>query len=172
MKFIMLNGHSCGGKSTIVKRLMAERGRLYQLSYNSQKWLFSKYSHATHHEDVLTLLLAIAESVCGVKYDIISDGGLFRETREKLFDIARRHGHEITEINLEASFEVLEKRFADRLESTKVDPTRKISNTSKDRFKELYDIYEAEKNPSAITLHTDEQDIDAVFRTVQEIIFR
>ena len=67
---------------------------------------------------------------------------------------------------------VLERRFGERHTSAAAQPERRISNTSKERFKELYDIYEAEKNPSAITLHTDEQDIDAVFRKVQEIIFR
>ena len=172
MKFIMLNGYSCAGKSTVVKRLMAERERLYQLSYDSQKWLFSKYIPATHFDDVRAVMRTIAKGVCEMKYDIICDSALYRDPREKLFDIPRAHGYDIIEINLEANWEVLEKRFDERLASAAAHPERRISNTSKDRFKELYDIYEAEKNPSAITLHTDEQDIDAVFRTVQEIIFR
>ncbi len=166
----MLNGHSCGGKSTVVKRLMAERERLYQLSYDSQKWLFSKYAPAAQMEDVRTILRVLAGAVCEMKYDIICDSALYREPRERLFDIPRAHGYDIVEINLEASWEVLQKRFDERLASALAQPERKISNTSKDRFKELYDIYEAEKNPDATTVRTDEEDIDAVIAKVLRII--
>ena len=172
MKFIMLSGHSCGGKSTVVKRLMEEREHLYQLSPDSQKWLFSKYDRSVHREDVHVVMRAIAEAVCGMKYDIISDSGLFRETREKMLEIPSAHGYDVVEINLEASWDTLGKRFDERLERAKNFPERKISNTSKEVFKEIYDIYEREKNPSAITLRTDEQDIEAVVTKVLEIISR
>ena len=150
---------------------MAESERLYQLSYDSQKWLFSQYTAQVHYDDVSTVVRAIADTVCQMKYDIVCDAGLYREHREKMLEIPRAHGHEVIEINLEADWETLTTRFAKRVADATEKGTR-LANTSTERFKELYNIYEAEKNLSAVTLRTDEQDIDAVFRKVQEIISR
>ena len=168
----MLNGHSCGGKSTVVKRLMEESENLYQLSPDAQKWLFSKYDRTIHREDVHTLLRAIADVVCSMKYDIICDSGLYKETREQMLAIPRARGYDVIEINLEASWEDLEKRFDQRVVNARNFPERKISNTSKDVFRELYDIYEREKNPSATLVRTDEHSIDAVVTKVLGLISR
>jgi len=37
MKFILLNGSSCSGKSTIIRNMMKEKDHFFQLSYDSLK---------------------------------------------------------------------------------------------------------------------------------------
>jgi predicted kinase len=170
MKFVMLNGHSCSGKSTVVKRIIAEKDQYYQLSYDSLKWLFSKYSREAHSRDVQKLVQAVAESVCAMRYNIICDSALHKETRDLLLEIPRRHEYEIIEINLEADYEILARRFDVRIADALRNPERKISNLSKDRFNELYRTYEEEKNPNVIIIRTDMHSIDEVANKVLALI--
>lgn len=170
MKFIMLNGCSCSGKSTVVKRVMAEKENFYQLSSDPQKWLFSKYDKNNHFDDLRKIMKSLAETVCEMSYNIICDSALHREDREELLGIARKHEYEIIEINLEADYEVLAKRFDERVEKALTTPNAKISNTSKERFKELYDIFNSEKNLSAIVFHTDTQSVDEVVESILKLI--
>lgn len=160
MKFIMLNGSSCSGKSELVKKVMESKDKYYKLAYDSQKWLFSKYTPDTHFEDVRKIQKALAECVCGMGYNIICDSALYRDNREELLNIPRKYGYEVVEINLEADYAVLEKRFDQRIVDAKANPRTRMSNWSKDRFKELYNIFQTEKNSDAIVIRTDTQSLE------------
>ena len=155
MKFIIVNGPSCTGKSTAVNQVLEKFPHFYKLSYDAQKWHFSKYDRTTHFDDVHTVVRALAETVCKLKYNIICDSALYKKDREFLFEIVKKHGYEIVEINLEAEYEVVAKRFDERVASALANKSKTISNTSKERFKEIYDIYQAEKNLDAIEIRTD-----------------
>jgi predicted kinase len=166
MKFISINGSTCSGKSTVCKNISKQRGRLFYLSYDAVKWSFSKYSPDTHAKDVHALLLSMTQAVCEMKYDIISDSGLHREWREKLLAVPRAHGYDIIEINLEADYNVLSQRFDERVARAIATPEKMIANLSKDRFKELFDIFQKEKNPAAITFRTDTQTMEEVSESI------
>lgn len=169
-KFIILNGPSCSGKSAILKKVLTEKENLFHLSYDTVKWMFPHYSPPKHAEEVRAVLLAIAGTVCGLDYDIVCDSALLRSWREKLADFASTHGYDLVEINLEADYPILEKRFEGRLEEAERDPEKKHSNLSRERFKELFDTYEREKNPSAITFRTDVQAIGEIADRIAELI--
>ena len=169
MKFISVNGSSCSGKSTIVKNVLKRREHLFYLSYDSIKWLFAKYSPNEQYQDVHTVMLSMAEALCEMKYDIISDSGLRRDWREKLLNIARTSDYDIVEVNLEADYEVLAQRFDERVANALANPERRISNLSKDRFKEIYDIFQKEKNISALTLRTDTQSFEEVSENILKL---
>lgn len=141
---------------------MAQKERYYQLSYDSLKWSFSQYRPDVHFDDVRALVRAVAESVCGMNYNIVCDSALYRDVREELLQIPKKYGYEVIEINLEADYEVLEERFDSRVKDAILNPEKRISNTSKDRFKELYDIYNAEKNPLTLTLRTDRETVEGI----------
>ncbi|MFA6514901.1 MAG: zeta toxin family protein [Candidatus Paceibacterota bacterium] len=157
MKIIILNGSSCSGKSSVIKILMKNNENLFHLSYDYLKWSFSKYKSDKYYKDVQKIVLAVAKETFSMKYNIISDSSLTREFRQKLIDLAKQENYEVVEINLEADFEVLLKRFNERVESALKVPKedRKISNLSVDRFKELYEIFNKEKNLKAIAFRTD-----------------
>lgn len=156
----MLNGSSCSGKSELLRKVLEKKDRYYKLAYDSQKWLFSKYTPDTHFQDVRKIQKALAECVCGMGYNIICDSALYRDNREELLDIPRKFGYEVIEINLEAEYPVLEKRFDQRMIDAVTNPRIRMSNRSKDRFKELYNIFQTEKNPEAMVIRTDTQSLE------------
>lgn len=164
MKIIIFNGSSCSGKSSIIKSLMKERERLFYLHYDSLKWSISRYSREKHYKDVQKIVLAVAQEAFNLGYDVVSDSSFTRLFREKLIDLAKQNNYEVIEINLEADFDVLLKRFNERVESALKVPEkdRKIGNISLDRFKELFDIFNNEKNSNAITFRTDEESLEEI----------
>lgn len=170
MKLIIINGSSCAGKSTIIKNIMKDKKHLFHLHYDTIKWLFSNYSPTEHYQDVQEVVLAIAEEVFNLGYDVVSDSSITRDFREKLIDLGRAKGYDIIEINLEADYEVLLKRFNERVENALKDPNRRISNLSADRHKELFDIFNNEKNPLAVTFKTDIQTIEEISEGIMKII--
>ncbi len=170
MKLVIINGSSCSGKSTVIKNILKERDDFFHLSWDSLKWLFSKYNHDRHYEDVKNLVLATAKTIFKMNYNILSDSSLYREMRNQLISLASDSGYEVVEINLEADFEVLAKRFNERVASALLSPERRISNLSKDRFKNLFDIFNKEKNPSAIIIRTDTQSIEDVLREINKFL--
>ncbi|MFA7050251.1 MAG: AAA family ATPase [Patescibacteria group bacterium] len=170
MFFLSINGPSCSGKSTIIKEIMKIEENAFHLSYDFLKWSFSKYNSKTHYNLVIDLLLNIAKLSFKKKYNIISDSSLYKKDRDKLIDLAKKYNYKIIEINLEADFSILEKRFEERIASALANPGSRISNTSKERFKELVEIFEKEKNNKAVTLRTDDRKIEEVLKDVLKLI--
>lgn len=170
MKLIIINGSTCSGKSTIIKSILKERENYFHLSYDALKWSFSKYKSEIHYQDVQKIVLSVADTVFKMKYNVISDSTLYKYSRDKLIESALANGYEILEINLEADFEILAKRFDERVASALLSPERRISNLSKDRFKELFDIYCNERNPLALTFRTDTQSVDEVLEKVMKLV--
>ena len=95
---------------------------------------------------------------------------IYYETREALFEIVEKYGYEIIEINLEADYEVLATRFDERVANALVNKSKTISNTSKERFREIYDTYQSEKNSDAIVLRTDELNGEEVAQKIFQLI--
>ena len=117
------------------------------MSYDSIKWQFSQYSHGgKYYEDIHKVMHSILGVVCELKYNVITEA-LHKISRQKLIDIATSHGYEILEINLEADYEILSKRF-----------------------EEFFDIYQREKNPSAITFITDTPNMEEVSENVMKLL--
>ena len=166
MKLLILNGGSCSGKSSVIKYIMKKRENLFHLGYDSLKWSFSNYTPDKYYKDVQKIVLAVASTVFKMNYDVISDSTLYNSSRKELINLGTLVGYQILEVNLEASHEVLIKRFDERVVSALATPERIISNLSKDRFQELLDIFEREKNPQAISIRTDSQSIEDVAESI------
>ncbi|MFA6073609.1 MAG: AAA family ATPase [Candidatus Woesearchaeota archaeon] len=170
MKLVLLNGSSCAGKSSTIKALMKERKQLFLLSYDSIKWFFSHYQADKHQEDVQRVFLAVANSVFKMKYDIVCDSNITKIHRSELVNMALSQGYKILEVNLEADYDVLSKRFDARVANALADPNSKISNISKERFKELYDLFHKEKNPDAHTFKSDKLTPEEIAKEILRLI--
>lgn len=171
MKLLVLNGGSCSGKSTIIKYIMnKKKDNVFQLSYDSLKWLFSNYSSDKHYKDVQKIILSIAKTIFKMKYVVISDSSLYKRSRDKLIALAIRAGYEIVEVNLEADRDVLTKRFEERIASALLSPEKRISNLSKDRYIELLNIFEREKNPRAIKFNTGTQSVEEISESIIKLL--
>jgi len=170
MKLVILNGSSCSGKSTIIKNMINEKERYFHLSYDFLKHSFSKYKSAEHYQEVQKVVMAVAETVLKMKYNIITDSVLYKASRTKLVKLAKKAGYEILEINLEADYKILAARFDQRVEAHLNGSGMRITNLSKKRFKELYEIFQQEKNPKAISFRTDTQSIEEVSKQVLKLL--
>lgn len=172
MKLIIINGSSCSGKSSIIKVLMKKHNKLFHLYYDSLKWLFSKYNREEHYKDVQRIALSVAKEIFSMKYDVISDSGITKEFREQLINMARENHYKIIKINLEADFDILLKRFNERVESALKVPEndRKISNLSVDRFKELYNIYNQEKDNEATIFRSDLESPEKIAEEISKML--
>lgn len=172
MKLIILNGGSCSGKSTIIENIMKRKNDLFHLSYDYLKWQFSNYDPREHRKDVQKIVLAVATCIFKIKCDVIFDSALYKNKieREKVIDLAKKANYEIIEINLEADFEILLKRFDQRVVIALIDTNIKRANLSKDKFKEIFDTYNKEKNPSAITFRTDKQSIEEISKNIIKLL--
>lgn len=170
MYFISINGPSCSGKSTIIKEIMKVKDNLFRLSYDSLKWSFSRYSSKTHYNLVIDLILSTANFAFLKKYNIICDSSLYKKDRNKLINLAKKYNYKIIKINFEADFSVLEKRFEERVVSALANPDSRISNTSKERFRELVKIFEREKDNNAIIFKTDNQGPDVIVEEILKLI--
>lgn len=157
MQLIQINGCSCSGKSTTVKSIFTQRDGIFHLSQDILKWSFPDY--ARHKEeylnDVNAITFAVAEIIFSRKYPVICDSSLFKKQREEIISLAKSHGYEVIEINIEAEYPILQARFEQRIEDALTAKSTRISNTSLERFKELYEIYNNEKNPNAIVFRSD-----------------
>ena len=169
MKFISINGSTCSGKSSVIKSVMKQRDRLFHLSYDTVKWSFSHYTPAEQFQDAQTVLFAMAQEVFKMGYDVISESGLHREWREQLFAAARAHGYEVVEVNIECPYDALAQRFDERVARALATPDARIANTSKDRFTELHDIFQREKNPAALAFQSDEQSAEEIAASVLKL---
>ena len=49
-------------------------------------------------------------------------------------------------------------------------PEKRVANRTMERFKELFDIYQNEKNPSAFVFRTDTKSIEEVSKAVMELL--
>lgn len=170
MKLILINGSTCAGKSTLVKAVLKRREHLYHLSFDTLKWSFSQYDRVAHGPDVLTVMFAIAETVLSLRYDIICDSILIREDRDHLIAFAKEHDYEVVEINIEAAYDALLKRFDERVARAQANPEIRITNFSRERFQELYELYEAHKNTAVPTIRTDQQSVEENIEAVLKLI--
>ncbi len=172
MKLIIFNGSSCSGKSTIIKNIMLEKEHYFHLHHDSIKWSFSKYKSEIFYNDVQKVLMAMADSVFKMKYNVILDCAFYESSRQEFIDLAKKYDYEILEINLEADYEVLLSRFHVRVKSALAVPEkdRRISNLSEVRFKELFDLFNKEKNPQATTYRTDKQSIEEISESIMKIL--
>lgn len=169
MKLIILNGSSCSGKSTIIKNILEEKEHYFHLSYDSLKWQFSQYASGKYYEDIRVVMLSILDAVCKLKYKVICEV-LQKEFRKELIALAKGYGYEVVEINLEADWKVLSERFDKRVAEALANPKKRISNISKDRFKELFEMHQNEKNPLALVFRTDTQSIEEVSDGIMKLL--
>ena len=115
------------------------------------------------------VMVSILDTMCKLKYNIISEA-LKKESREEIIGLAKEYGYEVLEINLEADWKVLSERFDERVAIALANPEKKIANLSKDRFKELFERYQNEKNPLALTFRTDTQSVENVSSDIMKLL--
>jgi predicted kinase len=169
MKLFVLNGCSCAGKTTILEKIMKEKDGYFHLGYDPIKWQFSRYVSGMYTDDIYEIMTATLTVLCQQKHNVVLEA-YYKEPRLRLIALAKQHGYEVIEVNLEAEWDVLVKRFEERMVKVAADPHIKIANRTKERLKELFDIYENGKNPEAIVVRTDNQTVEEAAKKVLSLL--
>ncbi len=150
---LLVNGPSCGGKSTVSKILLEKYGGIFNAKGDHIKWLISDYDAATHRGVVHEMTLELVKIALVNKLSVLKEGGLFEP--EKLVDIAKEHNVAFFVVNISAPKKVLDSRFLERIEAKK--NGAKISNVDPKRFDELYKMYLSTKMESPLEFDSSVQ---------------
>jgi len=170
MQLIIINGASCSGKTSVVKKLSSTYPKLFHLSYDRLKWMISDYQAARDYAAIRKIILVVASTVFSLEYDVICDFGLQKTVREAIIQKAKEHDYAILEVNLEADYKILYERFMERVEKKKQDPSARIANASVKRFDELNDMYNNDKNPAAKTFDSGELSIEEIVDEISSLL--
>ena len=164
--FLIINGPSCGGKSSVSDSLRAQYGNIFNAKYDSLKWLIPYYDSTLHREIVIDMVAETIKVAFKNKFSVISEGGLFGV--EKYIGIAKASNIDIFIANIEALWDVLMSRFEVRIEAKK--QGAKISNTDPKRFKELYDMYNNTKMETELVFDSSKQSPEEIARLISDYI--
>jgi predicted kinase len=170
-KFILvINGPMCAGKSTLTKLFM-EKESVFRGSYDAIKWLIGGYSadNETHRENAKEITFNMISSAVNQGFSIIIDGG-FAGYRKRYLRLADENNFIYLSLNIEAPLKILEKRFLERVESSKIKGNN-ISVTTLDGFHSRYDWYlTTNKDPDGIIFDSAKLSTEEISSKITDLI--
>ena len=95
---IVINGPTCGGKSSVTAELGKLRRGFFHLSYDRIKWCFLDYKSGSHADDIYKMLIALTEECVAAGVSIIKDGALYKEKIAGITSVAQRSGYKIIKV--------------------------------------------------------------------------
>lgn len=164
---LLVNGPSCAGKSTLVKSIMLQKEDYFHLCYDNIKWLFSKYHSYKYTNSIKSVLFSILKVICKKNHNIICDSVINQKDREKVIQIVEKYNYKIISINLEAPLKILNERFE---EERQINIERKRLGTTHERFQEIYNLYQKEKDKKAKTFNTGKINAENLAKKVFKIL--
>jgi len=150
---LILNGPSCGGKSTVSDILFEKFGGIYKAKNDAIKWLISDYDANSQRGIVHEMTLETMEVALSHGLSVMKEGGLWEFG--SYVKMAKDHNVPVFVANIEAPWDILFSRFEFRIEAKK--NGEKIANVDPVRFKELYDMYQKNKTKSELEFDSSEQ---------------
>ncbi len=162
---MILSGAPCAGKSTVAKDIMESNADYFYLSSDALKNLFSDYDSGKYVEQIRTMLLSMEEILCKAGLNIVAEA-LHQEFKARLISVARAHGYEILEVNLEAPYEILLERFKERRSQIEARGEQGYAMRTEENFKANFDAYQREKNPKARTFDTTKETVKEITRNI------
>jgi predicted kinase len=144
--FLILNGPSCGGKSTTADAIKEKLPKVFNARQDRIKWLISDYGLGKYKTVVEEMVFSMIEIALNNKLSIIKEGVLDKPT--KFETLAKKHKVPFFIANISAPEETLQKRFKKRLVAVK--KGAKIANTSQERFNFLMKLHEETKTKTEL----------------------
>ncbi len=161
---LIVNGPSCGGKSTTANLFLERYGNIFNAKYDHIKWLISDYDRRRDIDTVYEMTLEVARIALKNNLSVLKEGGLFEP--ENYVQLAKDFNVPFFVANVSAPEDVLEQRFLDRIEAKK--NGAKIANVDPDRFRELNKIYLSTKMESPLEFDSSKQSAEEIVRTISE----
>lgn len=85
--FIIVNGPSCGGKSSLIKILKSQLENIFSASRDVVKWLVADYTYQSHKEIVDEMMFEMIAVALKNGLSVIKDGLL--EPSDKFIELAK-----------------------------------------------------------------------------------
>lgn len=139
--FLLINGPSCGGKSSVSDILFKKYGGIFNGKSDVIKWLISDYQSDAHRKTVHRMTIETLRVALSHGLSAIKEGGLWEP--QAYVELSESAGVPLFIANVEAPWEVLASRFETRVKAKR--QGARISNANPRRFRELYDMYHATK---------------------------
>lgn len=161
--FLIINGPSCGGKSSVAKIISDAYGGIYNGRTDAIKWLISDYTWDVYSDIVRAMTFETMKVALANNLSLMTEGTLYQEQQFK--QLAADTHVPLFIINVEAPWDVLMKRFEERIEAKK--QGARIANTDPVRFKELYTTYNQTKPETPYVFDSSQQSPEEI---AQEVI--
>lgn len=164
---IFLSWPSCAWKSTVSDALFSTYPWLFRVKSDSIKRFIAWYSRQVHIPAVTNISFDLSESAMKEWFSLLLET---RISLEKYQELADRYWYKVIVINLEAPYDILEKRFFERVSSHKESWSKFPINTDVERFKSLYESYMAEKDPATKTFDTSNTSVEEIIIAIDKLI--
>ena len=172
-KFILVvYGHSCAGKSSVVEMLMKKHNDLFRISADKIKWLISKYNREQHAELVYSLLTNLAKKAVAENHSLVVEGvgiNLLQKGVKFFKSLSKKRKMKFIEVNIESPFHIAKERFEKRLIESK-SSDKKIANKSHRRFKQMYEGYFNNKNKEVPTFDTSKLSPKQIVNKIERLV--
>lgn len=159
---LVLNGPSCGGKSTTADLFMERYGGIFNAKYDRIKWLISDYSPERDRDIIYEMTLEVARVALKNKLSVLKEGALFEP--ERLVRLAKDFNVPFFVANVSAPAKILEKRFLERIEAKK--NGAKVANADPARFRELNKMYLDTKMDSPLEFDSSTQSPEEIVQAI------
>ena len=134
---LLINGPSCGGKSTVSNILTELYGGIFKAKSDKIKWLISDYNPSEQRGVVHEMTIEMLRVALKHGLSVLKEGAFYEP--EKFIKISEEFKIPLFIVNVSAPKDVLRDRFQERINKNKERGEK--SNTTLDRFEKIYDMY-------------------------------
>lgn len=165
----MINGLSCGGKSSVTEILLSKNKNLFRVSTDKIKWFISKYDWNKHSEIIYRLSIELAKAALSEGFSLLIEG-MNLDHKDKDFKlIAKKNKMNFFEVNIEPPFAIALKHFKNRIKESKLTGT-KISNKNEKRFRDICRVYFENKNEKIPSFDSSILSPEEIAKKIEKII--
>lgn len=159
---LVLNGPSCGGKSSVAKIILEKYSGIYNAKSDQIKWLISGYKSVTYREVVDDMTMATIDQALLYGLPVIKEGGLW--VLDKLKELAKKHSVSFFIANISAPKEVLDERFQERIQAKK--NGARIANVDPARFDEIHELFLKTKTDTPLSFDSSASSPEDIAREI------
>ena len=164
--FLIVNGPSCGGKSTVSDVIFDRYHGIFKGKYDVLKWLISDYTSLPYRTMVTEMTHETMRIALSYGMSVMKEGALYEP--EKLINLAKEFNIPLFIVNVTAPKEILDERFQKRIAAKK--NGAKIANVDPARFEELYAMYLETKMSTPLEFDSSKQSPEEIADSIVSYI--
>lgn len=170
-KFILiLNGPSCAGKTSIARYFSSRYKSIFTPRGDQIKWMISDYKrdNLEYKKQILKMVFGLINFAIKEGFSIVHDWSILDSDRKKLKLLAKRYGFVFIEVNVEADFCTISKRFDERIKAAK--SGARISLIDPKIMKERYEHYFNSKDKKLPTFDSGKFSSEKISKKIISLI--